>query len=73
MPLRPDVQDIITTIIYDNLASLAATPPVLAIPPGFEDFFFSVVFNNFTDLGLPEDVRQLVVTAVTSDSLVVIS
>ncbi len=73
MPLRPDVQDFITTIVYDNLANLMSQPPVLVVPPGFENFFFAIVFNNFTDLGIPEDLRQLVVTAVTSNNLVVLS
>lgn len=72
MPLRPDVQDFITTIVYDNLTNLLLEPPVLVVPPGFENFILAIVFNNYTDLGLPEDLSQLVAAAVTSNNLVVV-
>lgn len=72
--LQSDFQDILITFVYSNLPALmnpasavvvtdvpvAGTPDTVVITPEVLSALRPYVLNNFSDLGLPPDIQEIV-------------
>lgn len=64
MPLPKDVFDVLETLVYANLSNLVQPVPTLVVPAGQQFLVTTEALENFSDLGLPKDLQDIVDTTI---------